>query len=408
MYGQTVCSMSRPYSRRKRKIADLQNLIILGLLSFLVNLGYGIVLPVLPTLAAATAFDVGMMYTAFSATKLVAQLYGGASADRFGAHVLMRIGVGIYAVSLAGLAFSHTVLFVLAFRVLEGVAVGICVPAVSALVLGTGDEASFTRRHGVVLGIGGAGMVMGPLVGLLVGRDSVRAAMIAIAIVTALAALCAPRIERAEVAIDDDAFSAQALLRYAASPAFMLLVLPLAFGKLAFGVLQPLIPLHAARTGMSDTMVAMLFVMTGVLFAVTQPVVGLLRARMNARDIALGCAVLAALSLGAIAGYSGPVGFSTCYLVYVVFGSMLFAANSGLVGETHHEAERDHGKVFGAMHTVTDAGMLVVPPLLLALYERDLRACFVTVGALGLGAALVFAVGTRDVGARRAAPDDAV
>ena len=52
----------------------MRTLTSLCVLSFLVNLGYGIVLPVLPTLAHATPVDVGFMYSIFSAAKLVALL----------------------------------------------------------------------------------------------------------------------------------------------------------------------------------------------------------------------------------------------------------------------------------------------------------------------------------------------
>ncbi|MBK6574720.1 MAG: hypothetical protein IPG17_00670 [Sandaracinaceae bacterium] len=54
----------------------MRTLTSLCVLSFLVNLGYGIVLPVLPTLAHATPVDVGFMYSIFSAAKLVALLIG--------------------------------------------------------------------------------------------------------------------------------------------------------------------------------------------------------------------------------------------------------------------------------------------------------------------------------------------
>lgn len=368
----------------------LRALFILGFLSFFVNLGYGIVLPVLPTLAAATALDVGFMYSSFSGTKLVAQLFGGAASDRFGAGSMVRLGVVLYALSLAGLAVSHTVPMVIVFRVVEGIAVGVCVPAMSAVVLGSGDETSFTKRHGIVLGIGGAGMVMGPLVGLLVGRDRVREAMLVIAIATVLAVFVLPPVSAERAKVDETAFSPRALLRYAASPAFIVLVLPLAFGKLAFGVMQPLLPIHAANARMSDGLVAALFALTGILFAATQPLVGALRRAFTPRSIAAFCVVASAGSLASIALFPGRVGFSAGYLAYVAFGSMLFAANSGLVGETHHEAESDHGKIFGAMHAVTDAGMLLGPPAVLALYERDRALSFVALGALGALAALVF------------------
>lgn len=377
----------------------MRALVSLCLLSFLVNLGYGIVLPILPTLAAATAFDVGLMYSVFSATKLVAQLVGGASADRIGAERVLRYGVAGYAVSLAGLALSTNLPMVLAFRALEGVTVGVAVPAVSALVLGSSTAEDFTRRHGIVLGIGGAGMVVGPLIGFAVGRPSIRPAMFVVAAVTVLASWLVPRFAATESRPNSTALGVSAMARellgYARSPVFFALVLPLAFGKLAFGLLQPLLPLHAVRIGLSDFDVAALFGATGVLFALMQPVAGALRAHVSARTMTTAFASLAALAFMGMALYPSRLGFIVTYLLYVAFGSLLFAANSGLVGETYHDARDDHGKVFGGMHSVTDLGMLVGPPVLLAIYERDVTTGFVVLVVLGALAVLGFTRGPR-------------
>ena len=106
----------------------MRTLTSLCVLSFLVNLGYGIVLPVRPTLAHATPVDVGFMYSIFSAAKLVALLIGGAAADRVGAERVLRWGVVAYAVSLAGLGWADSVSSVLVFRAVEGLAVGVVVP----------------------------------------------------------------------------------------------------------------------------------------------------------------------------------------------------------------------------------------------------------------------------------------
>src|SRR5690606_18274273 len=125
------------------------------------------------------------------------------------------------------------------------------------------------------------------------------------------------------------------------------------------------------RIALSDFGVAALFGATGVLFALMQPAAGALRTLISARAMTSVFAALAALSFVGMALFPGRVGFIVTYLAYVAFGSLLFAANSGLVGETYLEARDDYGKVFGAMHTVTDLGMLVGPPLLLAVYERD-------------------------------------
>ena len=122
------------------------------------------------------------------------------------------------------------------------------------------------------------------------------------------------------------------------------------------------------------------------------PCPGAIRSRRTLTRVSV---AISGISLASIAGTRSPIGFCAGYLAFVVFASMTFAANAGFVGERHHEEARDHGKVFGAMHAISDVTMLFAPALFLGIYEANVSACFVTLGALGGTVMVVFVLATR-------------
>lgn len=369
----------------------MPTLFVLALIALVLQVGQGMAIPVLsePTEGASATF------TAFLAAQLVALLVGGAGTDRFGAGRVLGAGIIAHALALAGLALMPSFVGTIVFGALAGVGLGLAVPALSAKVLGTGDAASFTQRHGVVLGLGGAGAVVGATARTIVGEVHAHEAMLVVAAMTVVTVGLVSRLDTTDAVRDPDAFTRDAFFRYVRRPAFVLLVLPLAFAKLAFGALRLLVPIHAAHIVLSAGMVATLVTLTGVLFALAQPLVGMLHTRVPNRTLTRVSVAISGISLASIAGTRSPIGFCAGYLAFVVFASMTFAANAGFVGERHHEGARDHGKVFGAMHAITDVTMLFAPALFLGIYEANVSACFVTLGALGGTVMVVFVVGTR-------------
>ena len=355
-------------------------------IAFLTNLGYGVVLPILPGLVAGVGggLAIGVVYGVFSAAKIGAQLVGGVAADRWGDRRLLLVSTVLYAITLGWLAFAASPAAFILARVLEGIAVGLSYPAGTAAVSRLARPGRFGRDMGLLLGIGGAGIVVGPLLGIALGRQDVRVPLLVLAAVTLLVAPLSLRIADGEARRPAPlSRDVRVVGRFLLSASFLVLVLPVAFNKVVFSVFQPLLPLHAVTLALPDWAVAGLFAATGILFALAQPVAGALTDRVSARAVTASAFAVVCVLLGAMAVFTSAPAFSLLYGAYVFAGSMLFTADMKLVGDSFGERDA-HGKIFGVAHAVTDLGMTIAPIVLLPLHERSPGLLFATLAGLGL------------------------
>lgn len=114
---------------------SMMNLAISNL--FLVFLGAGLVIPVLPTLKEQMHFSgttMGMMISIFAIAQLIASPIAGALSDKIGRKKLIAIGMIIFSFSelLFGLAQAKTGFYI--SRALGGVAAAMLMPSVTAYV----------------------------------------------------------------------------------------------------------------------------------------------------------------------------------------------------------------------------------------------------------------------------------
>lgn len=371
-------------------------LIALVLASLLTNAGYGIVLPVLPSLVVASASAVGAVYSFFSVSKTAAQLCGGVWSDSRSASQVLVVSLLLYAVSLCGLAASHELSMLIIWRAVEGVAVGLSYPSGAALLL-QHDAARFTRNNGAIITAGGVGLVAGPAAVAWAGAEAARGMMTGLAAATAVVTLWLVAISPRALAARPSASLAgtiRVLARYARSPYFWALLMPLAFGKMVFSVLQPLLPLHAARLHANEQWSGALFAATGIVFALCQPFSAWATQRFSHRTVVTFATSFAAFDLAAAGVWvDSRAMFSVAYLGYVAFGSMLFAALLGWVAVQAGAESSSQATLFGVTHALTDVSTFIAPPLLLGLYDHDTSAPFVILAALGLLAALAFRLG---------------
>ena len=130
---------------------SMMNLAISNL--FLVFLGAGLVIPVLPTLKEQMHFSgttMGMMISIFAIAQLVASPVAGALSDKIGRKKLIAIGMIIFSFSelLFGLAQAKTGFYI--SRALGGVAAAMLMPSVTAYVADMTTIAERPKAMGLV------------------------------------------------------------------------------------------------------------------------------------------------------------------------------------------------------------------------------------------------------------------
>lgn len=141
----------------------MMNLAISNL--FLVFLGAGLVIPVLPTLKEQMHFSgttMGMMISIFAIAQLVASPIAGALSDKIGRKKLIALGMIVFSFSelLFGLAQVKTGFYI--SRALGGVAAAMIMPSVTAYVADLTTIAERPKAMGLVSAAISGGFIIGP------------------------------------------------------------------------------------------------------------------------------------------------------------------------------------------------------------------------------------------------------
>ena len=145
---------------------------------FLVFLGVGLVIPVIPQIKDEMNFSgatMGMMISIFAILQLLASPISGILSDKIGRKQLIVSGMIIFSISelLFGLAQSINVFYI--SRGLGGIAAALIMPSVTAFVADMTTVGERSRAMGLVSAAISGGFIIGPGVGGLLAYFGTRA-----------------------------------------------------------------------------------------------------------------------------------------------------------------------------------------------------------------------------------------
>lgn len=341
---------------------------------FVDALGYGMIVPLLPSLvgeAPLRALAIGGIASTYAALQLIGMPLLGWLSDRIGRRPVLLL-------SIAGTALAYTIvwaarewwLLYLAVA-LDGLTAGSLTAAQSAMAdLGGGPDR--TRRLGWLSAAHAAGIVGGPLVGGVLGSFGVRVAPLAAAfaagvnLIFGLAALPETRSfatatpVRAGDATEPETRDRSRARRRLIATAFCV--------NFAFMALPVNLPIFTSdRFDWGTTQIGLLLALGGASAAVAQLLLlGLVARRLRPRTIV-------ALAMGAMTLTIVAVPFLPVALIPVAIA--LFAVATALAipsvgsGVAAHASGGRAGAAIGAMNTAIGASMLGAPIVFGALYE---------------------------------------
>lgn len=154
---------------------------LLAAANFVVALGYGVVLPLIPTLLAAltgagapadVAWHTGALLGVYMLGLFVSAPAWGLAVDRLGGHRLLVFGLVAYAASLLAFATADSLAAAYGWRALAGVAGGSVPPVVNAAIGAVADRpvrgrlfagAAMTTLVGLIAGPAASGLVYGAM-----------------------------------------------------------------------------------------------------------------------------------------------------------------------------------------------------------------------------------------------------
>jgi MFS transporter, DHA1 family, multidrug resistance protein len=148
---------------------------ILFLVMFLVMIGFGIIIPVLPFYAedmGANPTQLGLLMAVYSLMQLIFAPMWGRLSDKIGRKPVMMIGIAGLALSFFIQAISTQLWMLFAARIIGGILSSANMPTAMAYVADITTEENRGKGMGIVGAAVGLGFVFGPAVGGIFSKNS--------------------------------------------------------------------------------------------------------------------------------------------------------------------------------------------------------------------------------------------
>ena len=134
---------------------------------FFLNLGFSVIMPVLPYYSqnmGASAFDLGLLMASYSVMQLIFTPILGELSDRFGRKPIFLIGLFGYGASFLIYGFATQLWMLFAARMMGGILSGGIYPASLAYIADITDHKDRGRIMGLLGASSSLGMIFGPVV----------------------------------------------------------------------------------------------------------------------------------------------------------------------------------------------------------------------------------------------------
>ncbi|MEJ7541719.1 multidrug efflux MFS transporter NorA [Staphylococcus intermedius] len=222
--------------------------IILYLNIFLVFLGIGLIIPVLPVYLkdlGLSGADLGILVAVFALAQMLISPFGGTLADRLGKKLIICIGLVLFSISEFLFAASHTFSLLIVSRILGGFSAGMIMPGVTGLIADLSPPKDKARNFGYMSAIISAGFILGPGIGGFLAEISHRLPFVFAGVLGVLAFICTLVFVQSPKHTTTQGFpqfdsTELGKINYKAFITPAILTLILAFGLSAFETLFPL------------------------------------------------------------------------------------------------------------------------------------------------------------------------
>lgn len=171
-----------------------RNLYILLLVLFVVMLGYGMISPLLPFYIedmGAGGTELGLLVASYAVMRMVCGPIWGGLSDRVGRKPILLIGIFGYVITMLWFGLADQLWMLFAARILAGILSSATSPTTMAFVSDSTPEAERGGGMGLLGAAAGVGTILGPVLGGLLGDESIALPFLIAAGLAALSLLLA-------------------------------------------------------------------------------------------------------------------------------------------------------------------------------------------------------------------------
>ncbi|MGL4340415.1 MAG: MFS transporter [Rhodoglobus sp.] len=371
---------------------------VLGVIAFLIMVGFGVVVPVLPVFARSFGvgnFEVGAVISAFALMRLITSPICGRLIDLLGERIVLSGGIFIVAVSSGLVGIAQNYLQLLILRGVGGIGSALFTVAAMTLVLRVTLAPTRARAIGFYQGGFLLGGMAGPALGAALATISLTAPFFFYAAILAAAGTVGLALLRrgtgsVSVVMNDTATTRMPLREILTDRRFRAACLAnFAQGWTSFGVRAALVPvlvvdvLHAPAES------------TGIVFAIAaaaQTVVLSPAARfvdtVGRKPAIIGSFLVAAAAIGAVPFAPTVTILTIALCLYGLASAFMGTAPAAAVGDV---ATAGDGRPVAVFSMLSDVGAIVGPLVAGMLADTVSYPAAFGVGALLLALAALYA-----------------
>lgn len=153
---------------------NIRSVIILFFILFLVMVGFGIIIPIMPfflTSLGGNASILGLFMATYSLMHLLFAPFWGRLSDRIGRRPVILIGISGYGITFVLFGFTDQLWLMFVVRILSGAISSATLPTALAYVADITRENERSQGIGLMTAAMGLGMIVGPALGGWLGQQ---------------------------------------------------------------------------------------------------------------------------------------------------------------------------------------------------------------------------------------------
>ncbi|MCT2344495.1 MFS transporter [Niallia taxi] len=382
-----------------------QKMVLIILLSnlFIVFLGIGLIIPVMPSfmnMMHITGSTMGYLVAVFAFAQLIVSPFAGRWVDSIGRKKMIVFGLVIFGISelIFGLGTNVSVLYI--SRILGGVSAAFIMPAVTAYVADITTIQDRSKAMGYVSAAISTGFIIGPGAGGFIADFGIRVPFFFAAVIAFLAAFSSVFIlkeplsksELAELAANTQKSNFFKDLKKSTQPIYLIafiIVFVLAFGLSAYETVFSLFSDH--KFGFTPKDIATIITISSIFAVIVQILwFGKLVNKLGEKAVIQLCLIIGAVLAFVSTVMSGFIAvlLVTCF-IFLAF-DLLRPALTTFLSKT---AGKQQGFVAGMNSTYTSLGTIFGPALGGILFDININFPFLFAGVVmivGLGLTMIW------------------
>lgn len=341
---------------------------ILFAVMFLVMVGFGIIIPVLPFYAealGASPAQLGLLMAVYSLMQFLFAPMWGRISDRTGRKPVIMIGILGLAASFFMMALSTELWMLFAARIIGGFLSSANMPTVMAYVADITTEEDRGKGMGIVGAAVGMGFIFGPAIGGVFSKISLNTPFFVAGISSLLTFALVAFVLQESLAVNGDSGEntekRASIFNALSETTGMLYVLQLFTSISLAGLEATFAYFAAAKAGLDTIQLGYLFMIMGFAAALVQGgLVGRLTKRFGEGFVIQGGIIISAIGFGLILLVDS---FATAAVYLTIFGignGVIRPSVSSLLTKI---SKYGHGSATGLLSSFDSLGRIIGPPL---------------------------------------------